>query len=191
LEAVINHFNSQAAHDTLGDTATSFNVVSEATGNGWTIEHLFNSAFSSGNCNAGEAPLACELRLSRPAVLIVSFTPGNASATAVDVFTANLQNVVGTATGSGVIPVLVTLPDDGTLDANTLANYNEAIVTVGQNANVPVWNVWQTMQGATNGIYSSSGDPADLTDGALAFGANRRNWAALRTLQAIKNVFFP
>jgi hypothetical protein len=191
LEAVINHYNAQAAHDTLGDTATSFNVVSEATGNGWTIEHLFNSAFSSGNCNAGEAPLACELRLSRPAVLIVSFTPGNASATAVDVFTANLQNVVGTATGSGVIPVLVTLPDDGTLDANTLASYNEAIVTVGQNANVPVWNLWQTMQGATNGIYASSGNPADLTEGALAFGANRRNWAALRVLEAIKNSFFP
>jgi hypothetical protein len=47
------------------------------------------------------------------------------------------------------------------------------------------------MQGATNGIYASSGNPADLTEGALAFGANRRNWAALRVLEAIKNSFFP
>jgi hypothetical protein len=72
-----------------------------------------------------------------------------------------------------------------------LAQYNEIIVTEAQNSNVPIWNLYNTMESAPNGVYSDSGNPFDMSDGALQFGVNRRNFAALNVLQRIKNVFFP
>ena len=88
--------------------------------------------------------------------------------------------------------MIATIPDDGSVDANTLASYNEVIVTEANNAGVPIWNVYNAMQDATAGIYNAfNGDAFDLSDQALSFGANRRNLSALRMLAAVRNVFFP
>src|SRR5690606_6323077 len=52
---------------------SSFNLNSTATGAGWRAADLSNPDRADGSrCEAGETPLACEFRLTRPAVVIVS-----------------------------------------------------------------------------------------------------------------------
>lgn len=189
LENIINFYNQQPAHDLLGDTATSFNVGSAAVGDDWTIEDLFNPSRAPDYCG-GATPLDCELQQSRPSVLLVSFTANNAAATPVDVFRSTLQNVVNTAYAGGTIPVLATIPDDGSIDPATLAEYNQAIVEVATNSKAPLWNLYNAMQGTDiNGVAGSG--PTDFSDGALSGGYNSRNLSTLQILEAVKNALFP
>lgn len=192
LQGTLDFYNSQAAHDSVGDTTVSYNVQSAASGDGWRIEYLFDPAYANGAICNGQAPLACELALSRPVAIFISFTPTNATATTPDQFNTLLQQAVNTALASYTIPVLVTLPNDGSVDGATLALYNEMIVTIADNSNVPLWNLYNTMQGASAGINSVGGTgPTDLSDGALTSGVNRRNLAALEVLDAIRQELFP
>jgi hypothetical protein len=192
LQPVIDFYNAQPAHDALGDPAMSFNVQSAATGDGWTIEDLFNPNVAPDFCAPGETPLDCELRLSRPSVLFVSFSAANATATPPDVFRANLQQVVNTALAGGVIPVLATIPDDGAVDADTLAQYNQAMVEIALESEVPLWNLYATMQEAPAGVYAVGGfGPGDFSDAALTAGVNRRNLHTLFILQSIQQTLFP
>jgi hypothetical protein len=187
LQETINYF-STAAHDSLGDTAISFNVQSAATGDTLTIETLLDPNFADPNiCLVGETPLACELRLSRPMVLIISFGPNSASQVSTYRFAFYLGQAVITTISNGTIPVLVTLPDDGTFDAVTLAAYNQIIVETAEANNLPLWNLYLTMQNATNGIYAIGGTGAtDFTDIGLTGGVNRRNLAALQLLNVLR-----
>ncbi|MBI5929126.1 MAG: hypothetical protein HY862_07450 [Chloroflexi bacterium] len=193
LQATVDFYNVQAAHDTTGDTTTSYYVQSAASGDGWTIDRLFDSTYAnSAICAPGQTPLDCELALSRPAVLFISFNPSNATQTAPAQFEALLQQAVNTALANGTIPVLATLPNDGFVDAGTLAQYNEIIVTIATDNNVPLWNVYITMQNASNGVYSVGGSGAmDFNDGSLSSGVNRRNLAALQILDSIRQALFP
>jgi len=185
LQTLIDFYTLNGAPD------NTFNDASVAVGDGWSIENLFRTDLAPQDCG-GATPLQCELAQSAPVVVFVSFTPSNATLVPVGDFQANLQNIVSTATSVGTIPVLVGLPNDGTVDAATLAQYNEAIVTIATNANVPFWNLFNTMAPIDpSQVYASSGNPADLSDAALQFGENRRSLAGLRILQSIKNTFFP
>jgi hypothetical protein len=174
----------------VGFYGGNFALGNVAAGDNWTIEDLFNPALAPADCN-GATPLQCEIDQRQPAIMFISFRPSNATATAKDVFQANLISVVDTLTSNGVIPVLATLPDDGSVDSTTLAKYNEVIVTVAQNAGVPLWNVYNAMQPVGQGnVYSVTGNNAfDLND--TSGGVNRRNLSALQILQAIKNQYFP
>ncbi|GIK62954.1 MAG: hypothetical protein BroJett018_07480 [Chloroflexota bacterium] len=189
LQAIVNFYNVPA--HTVGDTSSnSFDVQSAASGNGWTIDRLFDPNSADTNiCNPGETPLACELRIASPAVLFISFTPSNATQTGQDQFNNLLQQAVDTALANGTIPVLAALPNDGFVDAGIIADYNEIIVTVADNNDVPLWNVYVTMEGSS-GVYSVSGSDAnDFND--LSGGANRRNLAALQVLIRIRQALFP
>ncbi|MBI5928519.1 MAG: hypothetical protein HY862_04380 [Chloroflexi bacterium] len=192
LQNIVNHYSVQPAHDGLGDGATSFNVTSAATGEGWTIENVLDPAYADPNiCTPGETPFDCELRLSQPSVVFISFTPSDATATDIDTFRFNLQQMVDSALASGVIPILTTLPDDGSVGFDTLNQYNEVIATIATDSDVPLWNLYLTMQQAPNGVYAVGGfGPMDLSDEALAYGVNRRNVHALFILDSLLQTFF-
>ncbi len=186
LQLSVDYYNVAIAHDGM----TSYYVQSAASGDGWTIDRLFDPVYANGAiCNPGETPLDCELRLSMPAVLFISFNPTNATQTSLAQFETLLQQAVNTSLANGTIPVLATLPNDGFVDAGTLAQYNEVIVTIADNNDVPLWNVYVTMQGSS-GVYNVSGSGAtDFND--TSGGANRRNLAALQILDSIRQALFP
>ncbi len=186
LQPTVDFYNVEIAHDGV----TSYYVQSAASGDGWTIDRLFDPTYANGTiCNPGETPLDCELRLSLPAVLFISFNPTSATQTDLAQFETLLQQTVNTALANGTIPVLATLPNDGFVDAGTLAQYNEVIVTIADNNDVPLWNVYVTMQGSS-GVYNVSGSGAtDFND--ISGGANRRNLAALQILDSIRQALFP
>ena len=184
LQASIDHYN--------------FTFQSVAVGDDWVIENLLDPAFADpGLCQPGETPLACELRLTSPVVIFISFSSTNATLTPIGTFAPTLEQIVDITLNAGTIPVLVTLPDDGTVDPTTLSDYNQVIVnTATQHSlhpdlDVPLWNLYNTMQGTT-GVYDVSPSGAtDFTDPSLTYGVNRRGLAALQILDRIRLTFFP
>jgi hypothetical protein len=185
-----NNGSLQSIIDTYTATG-SFTAPRYAAGNGWGIDTLYQPS-GDGACDTanGETALACDLRNNAPAITLVMFIPNNATALSSGDFRSYLQQVVNDAMNSGSVPVLVTLPNDGSIDPATLDEYNQVIVEVATNANVPLWNLYITMQNAPNGVYSTGGtDAFDLTDPALGFGANRRNLVALQVLERIRGEF--
>jgi len=184
LESLLNFYTQDG---TLA--VNSFNAPRYAAGNGWNPSDVFRSDLASPDCG-GIMPIQCGLDASLASVVIVSFTPSNATALLPDEFNANLQSIISTAISEGVIPILATLPDDGSVDAGTLALYNEIIVNLATNAQVPLWNAYNTLApvGAGNVYSVGNGNPADLSDSGLTGGANRRNLGALRALQAVRSL---
>lgn len=175
----------------------NFTFQSVAIGTAWTPATLLDpSQADPGLCNPGETPLACEIRLTNPVVIFISFAPNSINGTPVATFKAQLEAIVDTALSMGTIPVLVTLPNDGAMDGATLAQYNEAVVqaaterTSNPNQDVPLWNLYNTMQGASSGMYAvSPAGAADYGDASLTYGVNRRGLAALRILAAFDQAF--
>ena len=103
-------------HTYLGDTiayfsgpdgrgANPFSVPSVAAWGGWMTETVLNPAMADGAlCQPGETPLACELRLARPAVaLIMLGTNDLAGGRSLDTYRANLEQIVQTCADAGVI----------------------------------------------------------------------------------------
>ncbi|NDJ87000.1 MAG: hypothetical protein GYB66_14060, partial [Chloroflexi bacterium] len=183
LQATIDHYN--------------FGFRSVAMGTDWTTETLLDPAFADPElCQPGESPFECELRLTAPVVIFISFTPTNATRVSVDVFQSDLEALIDVALGLGTVPVLVSLPDDGNVDPAVLTEYNLALFNAATrhslhpDLDMPLWNLYNTMAPVTQGIYAVGGSgPADYTDPALAFGVNRRGRAALVILEQFRQTF--
>jgi len=196
LQGIIDWFNMVD----LGGV-TSFNRQSLATGNGWRAADLLDPARAdTSRCNPGESPLACELRLAQPVVVIISVGMNDALAdTNVDEFRNQLQQIVQISTNAGVIPVLTTVqprPDN----ADRVRQINDAIIEIGDQAKVPVYNLWRSLSSLPdNGLNPDNvtlsqapGLPGDITAGATASGgANVRNRDVLSLLQALRDTIFP
>lgn len=188
LENVITYFTTEPAHIGVDGSSTSFGVNSAAVGDGWNPATLLDpSATDAPFCQQGESPLACELRVAKPAWMIVSFIPANATTLDPTQFRNNLQTVVDTIIQNGTIPVLVTLPNDGSVDPGALAQYNQAIVEIADERGIPVYNWYVTVSNIDPYAIGGSG-PTDFTAGALnSGGINRRNVAILRVLNRLRN----
>src|SRR5206468_10416279 len=101
--------------------------------------------------------------------------------------------------GTGVIPVLSTIPDHlfaGGLYGPRVPIFNQAIADVAAQMQVPLWNYWLAMQPLANKGIGSDGvhpttDPFGswiFTDDGLQFGYNVRNLTAIEVLDKLKRV---
>jgi uncharacterized protein YraI len=170
-----------------------------STNPNWRASDLLDPAQAVSGCEPGEVPLACELRVNRPAVLLVSVGRNDVRAgTPLDQFRAALEAIVQTSTNGGAIPVLMTIPGDpGAVP--TLQQYNTVIVQVAQDYHIPLLNVWRRVNdnapaGVTPDLQlTSSGAGDQFTQAELgAYGVPNRNLLALRVLQRIRvNVPIP
>jgi hypothetical protein len=140
----------------------------------------------------GETPLACELRVNRPATVFVDVGRVDLlTGTPVDQFAAQLEQIVNTVIDGGAVPVLMTLPGDPNAIPN-LAAYNSVIAERADDQDLPLLNVWrgvmERVPGAVNPdlTLSSSGVGDQFTNAELStYGVPVRNLAALRQLLAV------
>jgi len=161
-----------------------------ASGADWSVTDLLNPARANANiCQPNETPLACELRVNRPAVVFV--TVGRVDllrGTPVDQFQDALEQIVEASVAYGAVPVLVTIPGDPNAVPNLLA-YNTAIAELADDMDLPLLNLWrgimERLPGAVNPdlTLSTSGVGDQLTNAELStYGAPLRNLYALRQL---------
>ncbi len=204
LQTIIDFYNSTTVRDEGGVPRTSFNITSFAAASNWTtVDVLDTNRIDPANCLAGETPFTCELRLTRPAVVLIMFGTHDLELPQVtpDVFRANVQALVQASLSNGVIPVLSTIPRrlDGLATEEQVARLNTEIVNVAQAANIPLWNFWLAVRDLPNGGLSPDGvtlsvsptGAADLSAAGLAYGINQRNLTALQVLDAVRQAVFP
>ncbi len=136
-------------------------------------------------CEANESPLACEYRLHRPTIALI--TLGTNDIWHADEFEPQLREIIEYSIEQGIIPVLSTKADnlegDGSLNAT--------IHRLAQEYQVPLWNYWLAVQPLP--------DQGLQDDGAhITFAGNRfddpsamekgwpwRNLTALQVLDAV------
>ena len=101
LQAVIDHFAGSYGRKSLAVRVGQHS---------WT---LLNPAWADKKlCNADETPLACELRLNNPSVVILRLGANDSGVT--KLFEKSMRAVVEYVIEQGVIPVLSTKPDQRT-----------------------------------------------------------------------------
>jgi hypothetical protein len=119
-------------------------------------------------CRSGESPLACEIRLDRPAFAVI-LTGTNDITVGVGLggdpipdFLANMRAIVRASRRLGVVPVLNTIPprtDSAQLAAAT-ESLDEQLVGLAGELHAPLINLWRALaplpsQGLWDGLHPS------------------------------------
>ncbi|MBN1202358.1 MAG: SGNH/GDSL hydrolase family protein, partial [Anaerolineae bacterium] len=163
----------------------------------WTARDLVRPASADpAVCQGGESPLACELRVNRPAVVFI-FVGRNDILTGAPIgrFETDLDVIIQTCFEQGVIPVLTTIPGDPAA-VPALQEYNTVIVETANAYNIPLLNVWRVVANRSVPVLPdlTLTGPGDVftSDALKAHGAPLRNLIALRQLaQLMINVPIP
>jgi hypothetical protein len=129
------------------------------------------------NCQQGETPLACELRVQQPSIVIVSLEEWW-SKRPVDVYESYLRQVLDEVIAAGAVPVLVTKADN--LEGDHAIN--RTIAKLACEYEVPLWNFWAAVQPLPgHGLWT---DGFHLTVGINDFG----DPASIKTARPMRNL---
>ncbi len=143
-------------------------------------------------CENSENPLACEIRLNHPSVILISMETNFNLQTATK-YGGYMRQIVEYSISQGVVPILATKADNMEGD-NSI---NAEIAQIANEYNIPLWNFWAAVQPLpNNGFDLSLNDGFHLSIGKSYYfddPANMerawpwRNLTALQTLDAVRN----
>lgn len=174
-----------------------FSAASIAARNGWSTESVLNPANADPNvCRAGETPLECEYRLSKPAVALIMLGTNDSGGMPSATFQANLQTIVQKSINRGVIPVLSTIPPKHYNPATDgrVFEFNQIIVATARAYDVPLWDYYTSMSALPGeGLAPDGVHPSPAYDGLnaifdqehLKYGYVLRNLTALQVLYVL------
>ncbi len=172
----------------------SFERVSLAASSGGSVAKVLSPLWAdTTQCRENESPLVCEIRIHRPAILLVMFGTNDVKASSPENFELNLRKLVDISLSNNVIPVLVTKADN--LEGDN--SMNAIIVRVANEYELPVLNMWRAMQELPNeglqpdGIHLTYAQPYfDLPENML-MGWPVRNLVTLQMLEFLHNELEP
>ncbi len=146
-------------------------------------------------CQWGESPLSCELRVRRPAVAVMMFGPTDVFNFTVEQFESALRQVIATTVANGTIPVLTTFTWCRTGDYNEKGlQFNLAAVRVAQEYDIPLVNFWRAAQSLPNCGLSDEAHLSNPVTTTTAYfngeeqrtGQTLHNLLILQTLDALR-----
>ena len=152
LQETIEHFQG------------SFNRESSTAQDGTTPGALLWDQWHRGEygCGFGETPVDCELRIHRPAFVIIQIGSHFESRN-----TEYLRKVIAQLLENGVVPLLATKADNRELDFRV----NRDMALLAEEFDLPLWNFWASLSDLPNhGLYTRDDRPLQgdiyLTDEA-------------------------
>lgn len=123
--------------------AGSFSRRSLAAERGFSVASVLSPTWADRKqCRANETPLICEIRVYKPAIMLVMFGTNDVKNSSRSAFEKNLKLLLDFAIKNKVVPVLATKADNLEGDGSI----NAIIARVGYEYQVPVWNYWRAMQ---------------------------------------------
>jgi hypothetical protein len=163
LKPTVEYFRTAITSDSI--TAANALAINSV------LNPMFAASAGHNECGANETPLDCELRIRRPAIVVVAMGTNWIPHAEIS-FEKYLRQVVDRILKSGALPILATKADN----IETDWKLNQAIAQVAYDYNLPLVNVWRSVQdlpnhGLERNIY--------LTSDALM----RRNQVWLQTLE--------
>ncbi len=212
LRAIVNGYNLRdygyllpTIQFFMGGTAlggNSFNSASISSRASWgTVSALDPGSADPGRCNPGETPVSCEMRVVKPAAVLVMIGTNDSPAYSADAFGERLRQIVETCIQYNVVPILSTLPPRAEFNDNIIA-YNQVITGMANSYGVPLTDLYSAVINLPNhgygddGIHLSvppGGVPAtvDFTSDNLQYGSTMRNLTTLQILDSVlKNVMY-
>ncbi len=166
--------------------AGSFKRLSLATKPGFTAASLMVPLWSTNQtCAKNELPLACEYRLNRPSIALI--TLGTNDIHRPEKFEGNLRRVIEYSIQQGVLPVLATKADNLEKDGSI----NATIARLAYEYELPLWNFWLALQPLYHGGLQNDGahltwSPNDFSDPHnLKAAWPVRNLTALQVLNVV------
>jgi hypothetical protein len=169
LAAVIEYF------------AGSFGRIGVAAKRGFNTARILDPAMSDSTvCQSAETPLACELRLERPAFAILSL--GTNQVWQPEEFEVGMRQILNILVSQSVVPILSTKGDNLEGDHRI----NRTIACLAQEYDLPLWNFWSAIQPLPN--HGLQPDLEHLTYGITDFDdahAMQSAWA-IRNLTALQ-----
>jgi len=181
LQVVIDYF--QGSYGRTGVVAKDGFSTASALSPLWADPDL---------CEVNETPLACEVRLHKPAFMLILL--GTNDYHVPERFERNMPVILDFLVQNGVVPILATKADNLESDHSI----NEAIAMLAYEYQVPLWNYWLAVQSLPNhGIRTDNNYtpthpgfedhlPNDFTDPwKMTFGFPIRNLTALQMLDLV------
>jgi hypothetical protein len=191
LQPVIDRFSATNARD-----GNSFINPSLAAGVGWAAWAVLDPSFADpAYCSAGESPLACEYRNTRPAIALIMFGTNDAAYRSSQQYRRDLLEIVQISRQMGVIPILSTIPVVPGYEQQ-VRELNGVVVEITTAETVPMWDYGEFMDDLPNhglswdnlhpsvppGGYEAA---ADFRAPNLQYGYVMRNWTALQMLDTV------
>jgi len=166
----------------------SWSRLSLSVGPGMNIASVLSPIWADPNqCQAGETPLACEFRVNKPSIAIISMETWWGEQPA-KIYELYMRQLVENVLAQNVVPILATKADNMEGD-NSI---NAAIARVAYDYEIPMWNFWAAVQPLPDhGLY---GDGFHLTFARNFFDDPKRMmfawpWRNLTALQAVDSVW--
>lgn len=191
LLPVIQFFSSGSALG--GNPFISGSISARAS---WgSVSALDPGSADPGRCSSGETPVACEMRVVKPAVALIMIGTNDAPAYPADQYGERLRRIVETCIQNNVVPVLSTLPPRAQYNDNIIA-YNQVITAMAQNYGVPLTDLYSALVNlpdhgyGPDGIHLSvppggAGATVDFTSDNLQYGTTVRNLTTLQVLDMV------
>ena len=164
--------------ETINWFAGYFNRDSAAVRGGFNVASVFVPLQADPKlCLAGETPLVCEFRATRPSIVLISMETGFEGRTAA-VYEKYMRQIIEYALDQGALPILATKADN--YEGDQSINLTTAKLAVEYD--LPLWNFWRAVQSLPNhGMDDIRNDKFHISVEAW----NVRSFTGLQALDAI------
>jgi hypothetical protein len=173
--------------ETIDYFSGSWVRASEAVRTGFNVASVLAPLYANPkNCQPVETPLACEIRIWNPSILIISMETWTAERPA-QTYGNYLRQIVEYAISKNVLPIVATKADN--LEGDNAIN--QIIASVAADYDIPLWNFWAATQPLTD--QGLSEDRFHLTNGpnyfdsaeSMDLGWPVRNLTGLLTIDTV------
>ena len=168
----------QYLQETIDNFAGYFNTDGQAVKGGFNAATVLSPLWANPDvCQPGENPLECELRITKPIIVFISFEvwwEGRTSET----YEKHMRQIIDTVIAHGAVPILATKADNVEGDHDI----NLTTTRLAYEYDLPLWNFWLAVQPLPNhGMDPVRNDGFHISTD----GWNVRSFTGLQALDSI------
>lgn len=184
LQGVVDRFNATGSWCRYNHTAQ----------NGFTTASVLDPLWATApECQAGETPLDCELRLNQPSYALIYIGIADMAYYTPAQFRENLTDLVTELSRRGVVPILTTFPMDDRFNDGNPQRFNAVIRDVATRQSLPLMDLraatyeYENRGTGPDGYHLSVRDPESttFTGDQDVFGRTLRELLTLQMLQQL------
>lgn len=192
--AIYNHpeqyvLSEQYQHlqETIDYYGDSWSRESMSVKGGYNVASVFNPMLNNRDfCEKNESPLACELRIYKPSIVLISMEEWWNGDT--EKYETYLRKIIDTVIEHGALPILATKADN--LEGDHAIN--RSIANLAYEYEIPLWNFWAAVQPIPSkgllkdGFHLTHGVNDFSSSAQLKRGWVQRNLTALQVLDSVR-----
>jgi hypothetical protein len=168
----------QYLQDTIDNFSGYFNTDGQAVKGGFNAATVLSPLWANPEiCQPGENPLECELRVTKPSIVFISFEVWWEGRTP-ETYEKYMRQVIETVIAHGSVPILATKADNVEGDHSI----NLSTARLAYEYDLPLWNFWLAVQPLPNhGMDPVRNDGFHISTD----GWNVRSFTGLQALDSI------